>query len=65
MRSLIKGLAEKEIAWQFNLSRAPWWAGQFKRMVGLVKNAVNKTIGCSFLSWAELEEVLLDVELTY
>ena len=33
-------------------------------MVGLVKNALNKTIGCGFLSWAELEEVLLDVEIT-
>lgn len=33
-------------------------------MVGLVKNALNKTIACGFLSWAELEEVLLDVEIT-
>ncbi|XP_078345136.1 uncharacterized protein LOC144667518 [Oculina patagonica] len=59
-----KFLAENEIIWQFNLSRAPWWGGQFERMVGLVKNAFYKTIGCGFLSWAELEEVLLDVEIT-
>ena len=59
-----KFLAENEIIWQFNLSRAPWWGGQFERMVGLVKNAFCKTIGCGLLSWAELEEVLLDVEIT-
>ena len=33
-------------------------------MVGLVKNAFYKTIGCGLLSWAELEEVQLDVEIT-
>ena len=58
-----KFLTENGIVWQFNLSRAPWWGGQFERMVGLVKNALNKTIGCGFLSWEELEEVLLDTEI--
>ena len=57
-------LAQTKITWQFNVSRAPWWGGQFERMVGLVKNALNKTIGCGFLSWMELEEVLIDVETT-
>ena len=57
-------LAQNEIVWQFNLSRAPWWGGQFERMIGLVKNAFNKVIGCGLLSWQELEEVLLNVEIT-
>ena len=57
-------LAQAKITWQFNVSRAPWWGGQFERMVGLVKNALNKTIGCGLLSWMELEEVLIDVETT-
>ena len=61
---LNKFLAENEIIWQFNLSHAPWWGGQFERMLSLVKNAFYKTIGCGSLSWAELEEVLLDVEIT-
>ena len=37
-------LAENKIVWQFNLSRAPWWGGQFERMVGLVKNSLNKIV---------------------
>lgn len=55
-------LAKQKIVWQFNLSRAPWWGGQFERMVGLVKQALYKTVGKANLSWDELEEVLLDIE---
>ena len=29
-------LAKHHIKWQFNLSKAPWWGGQFERIVGLV-----------------------------
>ena len=57
-------LAHQHITWQFNLSRAPWWGGQFERMVGLVKRALYKSIGGANLSWSELEEVILDVEIT-
>jgi hypothetical protein len=38
-------LARGEIKWQFNLSRAPWWGGQFERMIGLIKQSLYKTIG--------------------
>ena len=58
-------LCRQEIKWQFNLSRAPWWGGQFERMVGLVKRSLYKTIGNGFLSWKELEEVILDVEVSF
>lgn len=57
-------LAHHHIAWQFNLSRAPWWGGQFERMIGLVKQALYKSIGGAHLTWGELEEVILDVEVT-
>ena len=57
-------LARNEIKWQFNLSRAPWWGGQFERMVGLVKQAFYKTIGHGNLKWNELEEIIIDVETT-
>ena len=46
-------LSTNQIKWQFNLSHAPWWGGQFERMVGLVKSALNKTIR----NGAELEGV--------
>ncbi|XP_068687702.1 uncharacterized protein [Montipora capricornis] len=55
-------LAEKEISWKFNLSRAPWWGGQFELLVGLFKRAFYKTIGGGMLSWVELSEVVLEVE---
>ena len=57
-------LANQNIAWQFNLSKAPWWGGQFERIIGLTKQAMFKTIGGANLKWEELQEVLLDVEIT-
>ena len=56
-------LARHDITWKFNLSRAPWWGGQFERMVGLVKNAFYKVIGHAQLSWKELQKVILSVEV--
>ena len=47
----------------FNLGRAPLWGGQFERMVGIVKGSLYRTIGNGFLTWTELEEVVLDVEV--
>ena len=44
-------LSINQIKWQFNLSRAPWWGGQFERLIGLVKSALNKTIGNGLLWW--------------
>ena len=56
-------LAHQGITWQFNLSKAPWWGGKCDRMVGLVKGALRKSIGKSLLTFTELKEVLLDVEV--
>jgi hypothetical protein len=56
-------LSKNRIRWQFNLSRAPWWGGQFERLVGLVKRALHKTISKGSLRWDELKEVLLDIEV--
>ena len=57
-------MVENHITWQFKLSRAPWWGGQFERIVGLMKQCLYKTVGKANLSWQELEEVLLDIEIT-
>jgi hypothetical protein len=56
-------LTNLEIKWRFNLSRAPWWGGQFERLIGLFKSAFYKSIGNGTLRWSELEEVVLDVEV--
>ena len=37
-------LSRHHITWQFKLSRAPWWGGQFERLVGLVKQALYKSV---------------------
>ena len=55
--------AKYSIRWQFNLSRAPWWGGQFERMVGLVKQVFHKTVGGANLKWDELQDVLLNCEI--
>ena len=36
---------------------------QFERLFGLVKRALYKSIGGGLLTWAELQDVLLDVEV--
>ena len=34
-------LAKQGITWQFNLSRAPWWGGQYERLIGAEPVQVN------------------------
>jgi hypothetical protein len=57
-------LAKNNITWRFNLSKAPWWGGQYERLVGLVKQSLYKVIGASHLKWKELKEAVLDVEIS-
>ena len=57
-------LSESCIKWQFNLSHAPSWGGQFERMVRLMKQCLYKSVGKANLKWKELEEILLDIENT-
>ena len=56
-------LVVNKIEWRFNLSRAPWWGGQYERLIGLFKRAFYKTIGNGMLTLEELEDVVLDVEV--
>ena len=56
-------LAQLDLTWRFNLSRAPWWGGQFERLIGVFKSAFRKTVGNATLSWGELSDVVLDVEI--
>ena len=54
-----------EERWPPNIttSRAPWWGGQFERIVDLMKQALYKAGGSTVLTWNELQDVLLDVEI--
>ena len=56
-------LTDRTIEWKFNLSRGPWWGGQFERLIGLFKRAFHKSTGNGILSFKELEDVVLDVEV--
>ena len=56
-------LTDKGIQWRFNLSRAPWWGGQFERLIGLFKRSFYKNIGNGNLTWEELMDVILDKEV--
>ena len=70
VKSIIKSerfqddLSESCIKWQFNLSHAPSWGGQFERMVRLMKQCLYKSVGKANLKWNKLEEILLDIENT-
>ena len=55
-------LARNEIKWRFNLSRAPWWGGQYETLIGIVKQSLYRVAGRALLKLKELKEVLMDVE---
>ena len=45
--------------WKFNLARAPWWGGFFKRLIG--HDHEQGTFKGS-LTYSELEDILIDIE---
>ena len=54
---------DMSIDWRFNIERAPWWGGVFKRMIQSTKRCIRKTIGKAQLTYAELITVLAEVEM--
>ena len=38
-------LSKENIISKFNLSRAPWWGGQYERLIGLTKQSLYKSTG--------------------
>ena len=56
-------LQDYQIRWQFNLSKASWWGGMFERMAGLVKNSLYNVVGSAKLTFKELQDVLLDIQI--
>ena len=49
--------------WKFNLGRAPWWSGQFERMIGLMKQMLYKVMGNAHLTMVEMQEAMLYIEI--
>ena len=56
-------LSSETIIWKFNISETPQSGGNFEWLIGLIKASLYKTIGKAQLTWAELEKVLLDIEI--
>ena len=60
LNNLLRGLT---ISWRFNLGKAPWWGGQFERLIGVMKGVFYNTVGNGLLTCEELSELLLDIEI--
>ncbi|XP_066916217.1 uncharacterized protein [Clytia hemisphaerica] len=41
---------------------SPWWGGFYERLVRSVKSSLKKILGLSFLTYEELETVLIEIE---
>ena len=56
-------LIKEKIIWKFNLSRASWWGGRYKRVAGFAKQSLHKSSSKSLLTWSEFEELDVEVNL--
>ena len=50
------------VEWQFNLEKAPWWGGIFKRIVKSIKRCLRKKVGRARLNYDELLTAMTEVE---
>ena len=57
-----KYFAEKEIEWQFIPEHAPWMGGVYERLIGIVKNALQRSYGERSLSHREFETTIVEIE---
>lgn len=55
-------LANEGIKWSFIIELPPWIGGFYERLVGLVKQALPKSIGKICLNLVQLETILTEVE---
>lgn len=47
---------------KYSAPLAPWWGGQFERMIRNVKSALRKSLGQRYLTKAELHTALTEIE---
>ncbi|KAK2559409.1 hypothetical protein P5673_018033 [Acropora cervicornis] len=55
-------LANEGITWSFIIELAPWMGGFYELLVGLVKQALRKSIGKICLNIVQLETILTEIE---
>ena len=53
---------QRGIKWRFNVPRAPWWGGLFKRLVRSVKRCLRKNLSKARPTYEELLTALAEVE---
>ena len=63
IRTKNRHLNQEQITWKFIIPKAPWWDDQFERLIGLTKHSLRKSIRRSQMTYYELEEMQLDVEI--
>ncbi|XP_043476289.1 uncharacterized protein LOC122507568 [Leptopilina heterotoma] len=54
--------ALSRIEWHFSPPSAPWWGGWWKRLIGVMKRILRKTLGKASLSYEGLYTALCDAE---
>ena len=56
-------LVSEKIKCKLNQSRAPWWTGHIKWIIGLMKQMLYKAMENVHLTIVEMQEVMLDIEI--
>ena len=57
-----KNLVEAGIEWIFTPTRAPWFGGCYERLIGFLKQNIQKMFGCTTLTYFELEVHLRQIQ---
>ena len=55
-------MLNQRIKWCYDLPKASWWGGLFKRLVGMTKRCLKKIIGKARLLYDELLTAVTEVE---
>lgn len=57
-----KHFSNLQLEWSFNLKKAPWWGGIFKRLIKSAKCCLRKTLGRPVLTYNELLTLIVENE---
>ena len=60
--SLKEALKSLNVTWHFIPKRTPWYGGFWECIIGLIKQAVKKTLGRTFVTLKLLETVITEIE---